>query len=69
MSDDLEAGRRPRGRAIPAELEVGLRADYQREDERWSAASQVRDALIIVLGGLVVFLWELFVFLTERGIR
>lgn len=57
------------GQKIPAELEDGLRADYEREDERWSTASQVRDALIIFCVGVLVFLWMFVVFLVEPGIR
>lgn len=54
---------------VPADFEVQLRADYQREDERWSTASQVRDALIIFAVGVFVFSWMFIVFLFEPGIR
>lgn len=57
------------GEETPADFEVSLRADYQREDERWSAASQVKDALIIFLIGVFVFSWMFIVFLLEPGIR
>jgi hypothetical protein len=55
--------------AAPDGLEQGLRADYLREDERWSAANQVRDAMIILGVGVVVFAWMFIVFLLEPGIR
>jgi hypothetical protein len=57
------------GAEIPSELEVSLRQDYEREDERWSTASQLRDWLIIFAIGVVVFLWMFVVFLVEPGIR
>lgn len=57
------------GHEMPADWEVQLRADYQREDERWSTASQVRDALIIFAIGVFVFGWMFVVFLLEPGIR
>jgi hypothetical protein len=57
------------GKQMPPDFEQGLREDYLREDERWSRASQVRDALIIFGVGLFVFLWMFIVFLLEPGIR
>jgi hypothetical protein len=57
------------GFEIPSELEVSLLQDYEREDERWSAASQLRDWLIIFAIGVVVFAWMYIVFLIEPGIR
>jgi hypothetical protein len=57
------------GAEIPSELEVSLFQDYEREDERWSAASQLRDWLIIFAIGVVVFAWMFIVFLIEPGIR
>jgi hypothetical protein len=57
------------GVEIPSELEVSLRQDYEREDERWSTASQLRDWLIIFGIGVVVFAWMFIVFLFEPGIR
>lgn len=57
------------GVEIPSELEVSLRQDYEREDERWSTASQLRDWLIIFAIGVVVFTWMFIVFLMEPGIR
>jgi hypothetical protein len=57
------------GAEIPSELEVSLLQDYEREDERWSAASQLRDWLIIFAIGVVVFAWMYIVFLLEPGIR
>jgi hypothetical protein len=50
-------------------FEQDLRADYIRDDERWSTASQVRDWLIIFAVGLFVFGWMFVVFLMEPGIR
>jgi hypothetical protein len=57
------------GAEIPSELENRLRQDYEREDERWSTASQVRDWLIIFAIGVLVFSWMFVVFLLEPGIR
>lgn len=57
------------GQEIPDELEVSLRQDYERDDERWSTASQLRDWLIIFAIGVVVFSWMFIVFLLEPGIR
>jgi hypothetical protein len=57
------------GAEIPSELEVSLRQDYEREDDRWSTASQLRDWLIIFGIGVVVFSWMFIVFLFEPGIR
>jgi hypothetical protein len=57
------------GQEVPSQWEIDLRADYEREDERWSTAGQVRDALIIFCIGVFVFLWMFVVFLVEPGIR
>jgi hypothetical protein len=57
------------GEPIPSDLELFLQADYERDDERWSIASQVRDWLILFAIGVVVFLWMFLVFLLEPGIR
>jgi hypothetical protein len=57
------------GEPIPSDLELFLRADYERDDERWSIASQVRDWLIIFVIGILVFSWMFIVFLLEPGIR
>ena len=57
------------GEEIPSELEVSLRQDYERDDERWSTASQLRDWLIIFGIGVLVFSWMFIVFLFEPGIR
>lgn len=57
------------GEEMPDVFETELRADYQREDERWSTASQVRDWLIIFFVGVFVFTWMFIVFLLEPGIR
>ena len=67
-----EQGQRVRdssGLEIPADWERALRQDYRRDDERWSTATQIRDALIIFGIGVFVFLWMLLVFLIEPGIR
>lgn len=66
MSDSTD---RAAGAPATEGLERELRADYLREDERWSAANQARDALIIFLVGVVVFAWMFIVFLVEPGIR
>jgi hypothetical protein len=57
------------GAEIAADFETRLRQDYERYDERWSAASQVRDWLIIFLVGIIAFLWMFIIFLLEPGIR
>jgi Flp pilus assembly protein TadB len=46
-----------------------LQREYEREDERYSAASQARDWLILVTIGVLQFAWMLVVFLVEPGIR
>jgi hypothetical protein len=43
--------------------------EYEREDERYSTASQARDWLILVTVGVLQFAWMLVVFLLEPGIR
>lgn len=55
--------------AVPPELEARLRQDYEREDDRWSGGSQLRDWVILFIIGAIDFIWMLIVFLTERGIR
>jgi len=57
------------GTEMPAEFEQRVREDYERYDERWSAASQARDWVIIFAIGVIVFLWMFIVFLIEPGIR
>lgn len=42
---------------------------YQREDERWSRASQFRDWIILVVIAVLHLAWMLLVFLVEPGIR
>jgi hypothetical protein len=42
---------------------------YQREDERWSKASQATDWGILVTIGAIQWLWMFLVFLFEPGIR
>lgn len=68
MDEDI-TGYDSSGAEIPADFEVRLLQDYEREDERWSTASQVRDWLIIFAIGVLVFLWMFVVFLLEPGIR
>ena len=46
-----------------------LRQSYEREDERYSTASQARDWLILASIGAFHFTWMLVVFLVEPGIR
>jgi hypothetical protein len=67
IGEDTGPGKRPN--VSPEELDVRLRQDYQREDERWEASSQVRDWIIILVIGAIDFAWMFFIFLTERGIR
>lgn len=66
-AQQFEPGQEPTH--VPSDLEARLRQDYQREDERWAAGSQLRDWLIILGVGVFVFLWMFIVFLTEPGIR
>lgn len=54
---------------VPADWERALKQDYERDDDRWATASQVRDWVIIFAIGVFVFLWMFIVFLTEPGIR
>lgn len=51
--------------------EIGetLRDDYAREDERWSGPSQARDWVILIVIGILQFLWMYIVFVLEPGIR
>ena len=44
-------------------------ASYERHDERWTRANQVRDWVILFAIGVFHFLWMLIVFLFEPGIR
>ncbi len=69
MTDQVNTRRDSSGQEIPADWEMALRQDYERDDERWSAATQIRDAVIIFAIGVFVFLWMFIVFLTEPGIR
>ncbi len=46
-----------------------LRQSYERHDERYGAATQARDWLILVAIGAAHFAWMLVVFLLEPGIR
>jgi hypothetical protein len=64
---DHGSGKRPD--TAPDQLETRLRQDYEREDERWEASSQIRDWVILLVIGAIDFTWMLIIFLTERGIR
>jgi hypothetical protein len=61
------AGKRPA--TYPEDLEIRLQQDYMRDDERWEAASQIRDWVVLFVIGAIDFLWMLIIFLTEPGIR
>jgi hypothetical protein len=50
-------------------FDEALRDSYQREDDRYSRASQATDWAILIGIGVVQFLWMLVVFLVEPGIR
>lgn len=50
-------------------LSESVTRSYQRGDERWSGASQLRDWIIILLIGALHFTWMFLVFLLEPGIR
>jgi hypothetical protein len=50
-------------------FDATLRESYEREDERYSTASQARDWLILIAIGALHFTWMLLVFLFEPGIR
>ncbi len=70
MADSTQAhgpGQQPR--QIPTDVEVRLRQDYERSDERWTESSQLRDWIILFIIGAVDFIWMLVIFLTEKGIR
>jgi len=69
MSEPGQTRRDSSGLEIPADWERALRQDYARDDERWSTATQIRDAIIIFTIGVFVFLWMFLVFLIEPGIR
>jgi hypothetical protein len=60
---------RARNRMDEIAFDATLRQSYEREDERYSAASQARDWLILVGIGAAHFTWMLIVFLLEPGIR
>jgi hypothetical protein len=60
---------RTRHRMEEIAFDVTLRQSYEREDQRYSAASQARDWLILVAIGAFHFAWMLVVFLLEPGIR
>jgi hypothetical protein len=50
-------------------LSESITRSYQREDDRWSGASQLRDWLILLAIGALHFSWMFLVFLLEPGIR
>jgi hypothetical protein len=58
-----------RNRQEEIAFDATLRASYEREDERYSTASQARDWLILIAIGALHFTWMLIVFLVEPGIR
>jgi hypothetical protein len=60
---------RARNRGEEISFADTLRQSYEREDERYSAASQAHDWLILVAIGAFHFTWMLVVFLVEPGIR
>ena len=60
---------RIRNRMEEIAFDVTLRQGYEREDERYSTASQARDWLILASIGAFHFTWMLVVFLVEPGIR
>jgi hypothetical protein len=67
--DEERAGLRARNRQEEIAFAVTLRQSYEREDERYSTASQAHDWLILVSIGAFHFVWMLVVFLVEPGIR
>jgi hypothetical protein len=66
---DEKEGLRARNRMEEIAFDTTLRQDFEREDERYSTASQARDWLILVAIGAAHFAWMLVVFLLEPGIR
>lgn len=50
-------------------LSESVTRSYQREDDRWTGASQLRDWLILFAIGALHFAWMFLVFLLEPGIR
>jgi hypothetical protein len=67
MTDQEEL--RTRNRMDEIAFDVTLRQSYEREDQRYSTASQARDWLILVAIAAFHFAWMLVVFLLEPGIR
>lgn len=49
--------------------EDSLTRSYERDDERYQGASQLRDWIILFVIGALHFLWMFLVFLYEPGIR
>jgi len=68
MAED-QTGRRQDKIYYRPEIGRALRQDYERGDERWSEANQLRDWLILIAIGVFHFAWMLLVFLLEPGIR
>jgi DNA-binding PucR family transcriptional regulator len=60
---------RARNRMEEIAFDATLRQSFERGDERYTAASQARDWLILVAIGAAHFTWMLLVFLFEPGIR
>lgn len=60
---------RARHRMEEIAFDATLRQSYEREDERYRTASQVRDWVILVAIAAAHFAWMLVVFLVEPGIR
>ncbi len=50
-------------------LSEAITRSYQRDDDRWSGASQLRDWLILFAIGGLHFTWMFLIFLFEPGIR
>ena len=46
-----------------------VEATYEREDERWSAASEGRDWLTLLVIGASWAFWMLIIYFLEPGIR
>jgi hypothetical protein len=67
MTDDEEM--RTQNRLEEMAFTATLQQEYEREDERYRAASQARDWLILAAVGVFQFVWMLIVFLIEPGIR
>jgi hypothetical protein len=67
--DEEQTRRRTTNRNEEIAFAATLRQSYEREDNRFGAASHARDWLILVGIGAFHFAWMLVVFLVEPGIR